>query len=269
MTEIAYTANYVTQAELRRAYARLGHQSTTPAWSATLLISDDLSMAWACRVLEPPELRQENPAASGWHIIARAGELDWPPLRPEEEIWPALLAKDPVPTGKRAEQDAAFLGKTVEEMHLDALRRHFLSDAHIGNVKRNKGDVNFDPVVRDWDATARELAVFLDTHRPPKLTATQRVMVQGVHLAELETAVAHAKVSLGRLMRNAAVGHGPKLPHGFKSEMAHYGGVSRPTVDAWLGDRGCCEPPVPDTDGTVQPSPNSHLAPHALVDDAP
>lgn len=262
MTEVAYTANYVTQAELRRAYAQLGHHSPTPTWSATLLIRDSLSMAWACRVLDPPELRDENPAASDWHIIAEAGELDWPPLRPEEEVWPALLAREPIPTGEDAEQRAAFLGKSVREMHLDNLRRHYLSDSHFGSLKRNKTDVNFDPIVRDWTATAKELAAFLDTHRPPKLTAEQRVMVTGVRLAELELAVSHTKISLGRLMRNSAVGHGPKLPHGFKSSLAQWGGVSRPTVDAWLADRGCCEPLVPDEDGTAHQSANGHHTPH-------
>lgn len=249
MTDIAYTANYVTQAQLGRAYARLGHQSKTPEWSATLLIRDTLTMAWACRVLLPPEFREEKPAASEWHVIAEAGELDWPPLRPEEEIWPALLAKDPVPTGERAEREAAMLGKTVEERHLDDLRRHFLSPAHTGGFKRNQTDVNFNPIVRDWDATARELATFLDTHRPPKLTAEQRVMVTGVHLAELKTAVAHTQISLGHLMRNSAVGQGSKLRRGFKGDMALWGGVSRPTVDAWMDDRRCYELPGSDTEG--------------------
>ncbi|GGR54405.1 hypothetical protein GCM10015536_69740 [Streptomyces griseomycini] len=245
MTEIAYTANYVTQEQLQRAYARLGHTSPTPKWAATLLIRPSLTMAWACPVLAS-DRTEEHPALYDWHVIAEAGELDWPPLRPEEDIWPALLAKDPLPTGERAERQAAMLGQTVEEMHHAALRRHYLSDAHIGGMKRNKTDVNFDPVVRDWDVTARELAQFLDTHRPPKLTAEQRVMVQGVRLAELEAQVADAKDSLGQLMRNAAREQGERLRRGFKADMTAWSGKSRPTVDAWLADAGCCEGPVPD-----------------------
>ncbi|MEU5181189.1 hypothetical protein AB0G49_14165 [Streptomyces longwoodensis] len=245
MTQIAWTANYVTQRELGLAYARLGHTSTAPAWAATLLIRPSLTMAWACRVLLP-DLAEEQPVEHGWHIIAEAGELDWPPLRPEADIWPALLEREPVPTGEHAERQAALLGKTVEEMHLAALRRHYLSDSHIGGMKRHKGDVNFDPIVRDWDVTARELAEFIDTHRPPKLTAEQRVMVQGVRLAELEAEAEQAKISLGRLMRNAAREHGGTLPRGFKANMTVYSGKSRPTVDAWLADTGCCEGAVPD-----------------------
>ncbi|MCG8971846.1 hypothetical protein [Streptomyces sp. CL12-4] len=249
MPLIEYTANYVTQAELRRAYERLGHTSTVPAWSATLLIRPSLTMAWACPVLASPEEREESPARYDWHVIAEAGELDWPPLKPEDEIWPALLEKEPVPTGDLAERQAAMWGKTVEEFHRDALRRHYLGDAHIGGMKRNKIDINFDPIVRDWDATARELAAFVDAHRPPKLTAEQRVMVQGVRLAQLEAQVESTKDSLGRLMRNAARDQGEKLRRGFKADMAAWSGKSRPTVDAWLSDGGCCEGSVPDEDG--------------------
>jgi hypothetical protein len=259
MTAIAYTANYETQVKLRRAYARLGHTSTTPAWSATLLIRDSLTMAWACPVLAAPELREENPASYDWHVIAEAGELDWPPLRPEEEIWPTLLAKEPVPTGEQAERDAAFLGKTVEEMHRDALRRHYLSDAHLMGLKCNKADVNFDPIVRDWGATARELAAFIDANRPPKLTDEQRVMVQGVRLAQLEAEVTSTKASLSRLMRNSARAQEGKLRRGFKSDMARWSGASRPTVDAWLADGGCCEGAVPEEDGTLRSGHSHHL----------
>ncbi|MFK0294790.1 hypothetical protein ACIQU6_30560 [Streptomyces sp. NPDC090442] len=257
MTEIAYTRNYVTQDQLRRAYRRLGHTSTAPTWSATLLIDTGLTMTWAVRVLAPAEVREEYPARFEWHVIADAGELDWPPLRPEEEIWPALLEKHPVPTGDQAQRQAKMFGRTVEELHREQLRQRYLSDAHIGRSKRNPTDVNFDPLVRDWDATARELAAFLDTHRPPKLTADQRVMAQGVHLAELEMAVNTTRASLGRLMRNAARESAQqrdgKPRHGFKSEMSRWGGVTRPTVDAWLNDGGCCEGAVVDEDGTPLP----------------
>jgi hypothetical protein len=254
VTRIEYTRNYVTQVELSRAYQRLGHTSTAPAWSAVLLIDIGLTMSWACPVLHPPEVREQYPAGHEWHVIAEAGELDWPPLRPEEEIWSALLKRQPVPTGDLAQRQARFLGKTVEEMHRDHLRQHFLSDSHIGGMKRNPTDVNFDPLVRDWDVTARELADFIDSHRPPKLTAEQRVMAQGVRLAELEAAVASTKASLGHLMRNAARDQGERPRRGFKSDMSRWGGVSRPTVDAWLSDGGCCEGAVPDEDGTTHPS---------------
>ncbi|CAM5234337.1 Transcriptional regulator OS=Streptomyces griseomycini OX=66895 GN=FHS37_006701 PE=4 SV=1 [Streptomyces griseomycini] len=85
MTEIAYTANYVTQEQLQRAYARLGHTSPTPKWAATLLIRPSHTMAWACPVLAS-DRTEEHPALYDWHVIAEAGELDWPPLRPEEDI---------------------------------------------------------------------------------------------------------------------------------------------------------------------------------------
>ncbi|MEU1078193.1 MULTISPECIES: hypothetical protein [unclassified Streptomyces] len=253
MTEIAYSANYVTQAELRRAYQRLGHTSTAPTWGATLLITQNLTMSWACRVLAPAELREDYPARSTWHVIAEAGELGWPPLRSEEEIWPALLAKYPVPTGEQAEHQARMFGKSTEELHRDQLRRHYLGDAYIGHIKRNPSDVCFDPIVRDWDVTARELAAFIDDHRPPKLTSEQRVMVQGVRLAELEAEIATTKVSLGRLMRNAAREQGERPRRGFKTDLASYAGVSRPTADAWLSDGGCCEGEVPNEDGGTYP----------------
>ncbi|MFB7896054.1 hypothetical protein ACFC1B_06965 [Streptomyces xiamenensis] len=250
MTRVEYTRNYVTQRELARAYERLGHRPTTEAWTATLLIDDVLTMRWVCPVLHPQELSEEYPAGHTWHLIAEAGELDWPPLRPEEEIWPALLERNPPPTGEQAERNARMLGRSVEEMHREQLRQHYLGSAHIVGAKRNQTDVNFDPLVRDWDVTARELAAFLDTHRPPKLTAQQRVMVQGVHLAELEAVVASTKASLARLMRNAAREQGHPLPRGFKRDMAEWGGRSRPTVDAWLAEGGGCEGAVPDEDGT-------------------
>lgn len=251
MTEIAYTRNYVTQEQLRRAYARLDHTSRAPEWSATLLIDEGLDLWWACPVLEPTiEFDGEPSVRSTWHIIAKAGELDWPPLKPEDEVWPALLAKEPVPTGERAERAAKMMGhSSVEDWHRDVLRQHYFGDAHIGGMKRNPTDVNFDPVARDWDATARELAAFIDTHRPPKLTSEQRVMVKGVEKAELEARLASVKVSLGHLMRNAARDQGPRLRHGFKSDMARWGDVTRPTVDAWLADGGCCEGAVPGENG--------------------
>jgi hypothetical protein len=259
MTVVGYTRNYVTQEHLARAYRRLGHTSTAPAWSATLLIDIGLTMHWACRVLHPPEMREEYPSGHTWHVIAEAGELDWPPLRPEAEIWPALLAKHPVPTGELAERQARFMGKSIEETHRDHLRTHYLSDAHIGRSKRNASDVNFDPLVRDWDVTARELADFLDTHRPPKLTAEQRVMEQGVHRAQLLAELASTDASLSRLMRNAARDQGDRTRRGFKSDMHRWAGVSRPTVDAWLSDAGCCEGSVPDEDGALDPG-HTHTA---------
>ena len=250
MTENAYTRNYVTQEHLRRAYDRLGHTSRAPEWSATLLIEPGLDLWWACPVLEQTtEFDGEPSVRSTWHTIAKAGELDWPPLKPEDEVWPALLAKEPVPTGERAERAARMMGfASVEEWHRDALRNHYFGDAHIGGMKRNPTDVNFDPLVRDWDHTARELAAFIDANRPPKLTSEQRVMVQGVRKAQLEAQLASVKVSLGRLMRNAARDQGERLRHGFKSDMARWGDVTRPTVDAWLSDGDCCEPVVPGVD---------------------
>lgn len=249
MTEIRYTSNYVTQSELRRAYDRLGHTSPERAWTATLLIDDGLRMSWACPVLTDPAPEPEDVGVRHlWHVIAAAGELDWPPLRPETEIWPALLARYPVPTGEQAEEQARFMGKSVEQLHMDRLRAHFLSDAHIGPTKRNRRDVSFDPLVRDWDATARQLAEFIDAHRPPKLTAEQRVMAQGVRRAELEAELANTTASLGRLMRNAARDQGERPRRGFKADLARWGGVSRPTVDAWLANSGCCEGAVPDDD---------------------
>ncbi|WP_435137358.1 hypothetical protein [Actinacidiphila sp. bgisy144] len=242
MTVFAFDSRYVTQIELARAYKALGHipaVSTRDSWSAILLVHDSLSMSWACRVLEPPEFREERPAAYAWHIIAQAGELGWPPLRPEAEIWPALLAKEPVPTGEKAEREARMWGQSIEELHRTRLRRHYLGDAYIGNMKRNQGDINFDPLVRDWDATAREFADFLDTHRPPNLTPDQRVMEQGVRLVELETEAVNARASLASLMRNAEREsrrtHGT-VRRGFKTDLSRWGGVSRPTVDAWLYD---------------------------------
>ncbi|MER5973309.1 hypothetical protein ABT112_26885 [Streptomyces sp. NPDC002055] len=250
MTEIAFTKNFVTQQHLGAAYRRLGHTSTAPAWSATLLISSGLGLSWACPVLAEQETT-ETSALSGWHVIAEAGELDWPPLRPEEEIWPALLELHPVPTGEAAEQQARFLGAgTVEEWHREKLRRHYLSDAHIGSAKRNPSDVNFDPVVRDWETSARELADFIDSHRPPKLTTEQRVMAQGVRLAQLEAEVEATKESLSRLMRNARRDQGERPRRGFKADLARWSGASRPTVDTWLSGGGCCEA-VPDEDGTT------------------
>uniref|UniRef100_UPI000519D3B2 hypothetical protein n=1 Tax=Streptomyces capuensis TaxID=1464056 RepID=UPI000519D3B2 len=174
----------------------------------------------------------------------------------EQEIWPALLAKHPLPTGELADRQAQMFGQSIEEMHRDNLRRQYLGNAHIGRMKRNPTDVCFDPIVRDWDATARELADFVDAHRPPKLTAEQRVMTQGVRLAELEAQIATTKVSLGRLMRNAARDQGEQPRRGFKSDLAQWAGVSRPTADAWLSDGGCCEQDVPNEDGGTYPKHN-------------
>ncbi|MFD3889964.1 hypothetical protein [Streptomyces microflavus] len=253
MTTIRFTANYVTQEHLRRAYERLGHTSTAPAWSATLLIDPSLCLSWACPVLVEQET-DESPAVCGWHVIAGAGELDWPPLRPEDEIWHALLEKEPVPTGERAEREAQVWGHgSVEEWHRKKLRAHYLSDAHLGSSKRNATDVNFDPLVRDWDASARELAAFIDSHRPPKLTTEQRVMAQGVRRAQLIAELAATEVSLSHLMRNAARDQGERPRRGFKADLSRWAGVSRPTADAWLKGGGCCESAVPDEDSTIHP----------------
>ncbi|RZF02889.1 hypothetical protein [Streptomyces albidoflavus] len=236
MTEIAYTATYVTQVELGRAYQQLGHSSSTRPWSATLLIGHELTMSWACRVLDRNASEEDGTTRHTWHVIAEAGELDWPPLRPEPEIWPALLEREPVPTGERAEREAQLLGTSVEAMHRDRLRQHYLGPAHLSGLKRNATDVNFSPLVRDWAATARELASFIDSHRPPRLTVEQRVMEQGVRLAQLEAAAENAKASLARLLRNANHAQGEQPRHGFKSDLMRWAGKSRPTVDAWLAE---------------------------------
>jgi hypothetical protein len=252
MTEIEFTANYVTQQHLRRAYERLGHTSNTPAWSATLLIDQSLCLSWACPVLM--DLGMDEGPAYGWHVIAGAGELDWPPLRPESEIWPALLEEHPVPTGEQAERAARISGHgSVEEWHRERLRMHYLADAHIAGGKRNAADVNFDPLVRDWDACARELAAFVDSHRPPKLTTEQRVMAQGVRRARLMDELANTETSLSRLMRNAARDQGERPRRGFKADLSRWTDLSRPTVDAWLKDGGCCEGAVPDEDCPTHP----------------
>ncbi|MEU6562656.1 hypothetical protein [Nocardia nova] len=258
MASIAFTRNYITQEQLGKAYRRLGHTPKPAAeWSATLLIGESLSLSWACPVLlaDPEEYESsENdqlPTWTGWHVMATAGELDWPPLRPETEIWPALLDRHPVPTGEQAEFQARKLGGSVEDMHRSSLRSHYLTDAHLdtaGRIKRNQSDINFDPLVRDWDVTARELAEFLDTHQPPKLTTEQRVMAQGARLRLLEAQVEQTKTSLAQLIRNAAHDQGTSLRHGFKADMARWSGKTRPTVDAWLADPGCCEGPVPGSD---------------------
>ncbi|WP_329317288.1 hypothetical protein OG723_44625 (plasmid) [Streptomyces sp. NBC_01278] len=98
---------------------------------------------------------------------------------------------------------------------------------------------------------ARELVTFIDSHRPPKLTAEQRVMSQGVRLSQLEAELENTKASLARLMRNAARDQGERPRRGFKSDLSRWAGVSRPTVDAWLNDGECCEGAVPDEDDTV------------------
>ncbi|MFD8340581.1 hypothetical protein ACFV42_49600 [Streptomyces solisilvae] len=260
MTHIAFNGGYVTQEQLSCAWRRLGHRSApVPQWSATLLINKGLEMFWACRVLEPPEVREEYPARYEWHVIARAGELDWPPLKPESEIWPALLEQQPVPTGDLAERQARMLGKTVVQMHRDTLRQHFLSDAHIGGLKRNPTDVNFSPIVRDWDATARDLAAFIDANRPPKLTAEQRVMEQGVRLAELEAAVETTKASLAHLMRNAAREQGDNPRYRFKADLVRWSGKTAPTVKGWLSGGSYCEGSFSDEDGIRYGTGHGHL----------
>ncbi|MEV5204385.1 hypothetical protein [Streptomyces sp. NPDC053720] len=243
MTEIAYPAQYVTQDQLGRAYHRLGHTSPTNRWSATLLIDEDLRMYWACPVVAAPAT-DEDPARYDWQVIADAGELDWPPLRDEEEIWPALLAKHPVPTGHQAEAQARLTGKTVEEWHRESLRRTYLCDAHIGTTKRNPTDINFSPLVRDWDATARELAAFLDTHPAPKLTTTQRIKAQGVHRARLLDELSSTNMSLARLMRNVVKNPSNLEEKPRKLDLARWAGVTRPTVDSWLNDSTDGEPDV-------------------------
>lgn len=284
MTSLAYTRNYVTQAHLRAAYESLGHTSHDRTWEATLLITPELYLRWACPVLAPapepyPETESDpdiEPAGwdtfdaplVDWYVIAEAGELDWPPLRPEEEIWPALLAEHPVPTGEHAEKQARMRGKSIEEMHRDHLRRQYLSDAHIVGGKRHKGDVNFSPLVRDWSVTARELADFIDTHRPPKLSSEQRVMAQGARRAQLIAELDNTTASLGHLMRNAARDQGPKLRRGFKADMVRWTGVTRPTVDAWLNSGGCCEGTVPDENGTPHPG-HTHTPDEAKAGEQP
>lgn len=246
MTVVAYlTPNYITSTELDRAYRLLEHPTTTPTWSATLLITRDLVMHWAC----PVRIDDESPeddlysrgASHAWHIIAGAGELDWPPLRDEDDIWPALRQRHPLPTGELAEQQAKTTGHTTEEMWRNQMRHHYLSASHvvIGGrpCKRNPNDVNFDPIVRDWMVTARELVDFIDSHPAPKLTAEQRVMTQGARLAAQEASASATKTSLAHLMRNAAAEQGPQPRRGFKSDLARWAGVSRPTVDAWLAEQ--------------------------------
>uniref|UniRef100_UPI003F4991B1 hypothetical protein n=1 Tax=Amycolatopsis sp. CA-096443 TaxID=3239919 RepID=UPI003F4991B1 len=267
MTVVEYTCgHYVTQEQLRRAYQRLGRpERPAPAWSAVLLIGLELRMQWACPVLETPKARSHS-----WNVIAEAGELDYPPLRPEPEIWPALLERHPQPTGDTAEKQARFLGMTVEQWHRDALRRRFLTpaDAQVRGVKLNPGDINFDPLVRDWDATARQLAAFLDEHRPPRLTAEQRVMAQGVRLAQIENQRADARTSLARLMRNAEREQpDPRPRKGFKTDLARWGGVSRPTVNAWLAGADPDDPGMPD-DAAARPAPDRHGDPAGRDADA-
>src|SRR5690606_7430256 len=104
MTRIAYKSSYRSLVELRRAYERLGLSQTTDAREATLLIDEGLSLRWACRTLDSSYEYGE------WHIIADAGELDYPPLRPEEEIWAALLERHPVPDDEHTRHTAQLLG---------------------------------------------------------------------------------------------------------------------------------------------------------------
>ncbi|MFF0747355.1 hypothetical protein ACFYVL_43950 [Streptomyces sp. NPDC004111] len=255
MTQIAHTRSYITQTQLARAYHQLGHRHAPEnQWDATLLIDENLVLWWACPALETLLPGEDGPPRQRWHVIERAGELDWPPLRPEAEIWPALLERDPIPTSDQAERQAAMYGQSVEERHRESLRRHYLGSAHLGTTKRNPTDVNFDPIVRDWSVTARELADFIDTHRPPKLSTEQRVMAQGARLVELEREIARTKDSLGHLMRNAAREQGDPLPRGYRAQLARWSGVTKPTVTAWLSDTGCCEDAVPDETST----PHTH-----------
>lgn len=253
MTMIAYTARYRSQVELERAYRALGHTSETPAWSATLLIDYGLTMEWAAPMLLEPSPLDHGRRPVGWHRIAHAGELPYPPLRPEEEMWAGLLEKHPVPEDERSRVHAAAWEQSVEEWHRDQLRsRYNIGEAHIGGSKRNPTDVGFDPIIRDWAVTARALAGFVDAHKPPKLTAEQRVMAQGVKLMRLEEEAEKTRDSLARLMRNAARDaidpEAGKYPHGFKSRLSRWSGQSRPTVDAWLAAASHCELPVPDND---------------------
>lgn len=248
MTYIEWKNGYRTIKELKRAYERLHHRVNTNDNSARLLVDQNLNLWWCCRTLSPVT------AHGDWHIIAKAGELDWPPLRPEEEIWPALLDRHPVPDDEQSQRVARMFGKTVEQLHREQLRSHYLSPSHIGDMKRNPTDVNFDPIVRDWQLTAREFAEFLDTHRPPKLTAEQRVMEAGYRRSQLMAALASTEQGLARLMRNAArEATDPdtgKLRRGLKSDLARWTNLSRPTIDEWLADTDWGEPTVPDDDRT-------------------
>ncbi|MGW7356230.1 hypothetical protein ACWGI0_06030 [Streptomyces sp. NPDC054802] len=179
---------------------------------------------------------------------------------------PGATARDAQVPDRGGQCGAAFRAiASVEEWHHEQLRHHYLSSVHIGGGKRNPTDVNFDPLVRDWDATAREFADFIDAHRPPKLTSEQRVMAQGVHLAKLEAEIASTKASLGHLMRNARRDQGAKLRRGFKSDMSRWSGVSRPTVDAWLSGGGCCEGSVPDEDGNTYLGHTDEIEEQALA----
>lgn len=256
MTVVHFTANYVTQQELRAAYTALGHSTAFSAheYDATLLIDANLTLRWACpKVTGPPLMDMPD---VGWHVIAEAGALDWPPLRPEDECWRNLLAKYPVPTGERAQEQARMYGTSVEQLHFDQLRHHYLSPAHRNGMAVNKTDVNFSPLVRDWSVTARALADFLDTHRPPRLTAEQRVIYQGAHLVELENQIERTKERLARLVRNAAheqrTGNG-RLRHGFKSDVAGWTRRSRVTIDNWLSQGGPSEHAIHDENGNAFP----------------
>ncbi|MFJ5099263.1 hypothetical protein [Streptomyces sp. NPDC088557] len=244
MTIVAYSHSHEALVQLGRAYRALDHHTPDSPWDATLLVTPELHLLWACPVLGAPA-EDEQPQAE-WHVIAEAGELDYPPARPEEEAWAALLAEFPVPAGENAERQARLLGRTPEEAHREDLRRRYLGESHIGGLKRNVGDVQFSPLVRDWAVTARELAVFLDAHRPPRLTAEQRVMAQGVRRARLVAELEAATASLGHLMRNAAQSQNGTLRRGFKADLTRWSAVSRPTVDQWLTD-----PDTTTTTGTT------------------
>lgn len=241
MTRIAYKSNYRSLVELRRAYERLGLSQTTDAREATLLIDEGLNLRWACRTLDGSYEYGE------WHIIAHAGELDYPPLRPEEEIWAALLERHPVPDDEHTRHTAQLLGKTVEELHREELQAHYLSPTHDRGLKTNWRLVCWDPIVRDWDVAAQQLADFVRTHKPPRLTPEQRVMEAGWRRVQLLRQLDAAEESLGRLMRNAAraaTDSTGRIRRGLKSDLARWTGLSRPTVDEWLASGGCCDDPV-------------------------
>lgn len=244
MTRIQYTKNFVTQQELARAYRDLGHSSGAHnPYDAYLLIDTALKMRWACDYAVPHDQEKEEeeeelaPPCQARHIIAYAGELPWPHLRPDEECWANLLAQHPSPTGQKWEQQAQMWGGTVEGLHRDHLRRTYLTHPDIGGMKkRNPTDVNFSPLVRDWETVAQALADFLDHHRPPKLTWEQRIMRDGLDLqiAKYDVQLLEGRVK-GRVVREAARQRAEdgKLRRGFKSDVERWTGKSRTTLDTW------------------------------------
>ena len=237
MTSVVYTKNYITQEQLRRAYAQLDH--TPPPdnrWEATLRITPTLEMDWACRCLIEwgEEDHEGRPVADpGWHVISRAGELDWPPLRPHEEMWDAMLRRYPIPTGEEAQRHADIMGTSPEEERRRKFLALTLQDSY-ARGQRNPRLVDFDPVLRDWSVTARQLADFLDTHKPPKLTAEQRVMQQGAVAEELQRQADQAREGLPQLVKNAYDEQGNAPRKFFMADMARWAGTSRPTAYKWI-----------------------------------